>query len=43
MRIGEGFLCVFAVENMKSFEETESYLAQIRRVKDWNDVPIIRE
>ena len=41
MRTGEGFLCVFAVDNMKSFEDVESYRAQIRRVKDSNDVPII--
>ncbi len=43
MRTGEGFLCVFAVDNMKSFEDAESYRAQIRRVKDSDDVPIIRE
>ena len=41
MRTGEGFLCVFAVDNMKSFEDAESYRAQIRRVKDSDDVPII--
>ena len=43
MRTGEGFLCVFAVDNMKSFEDAESYRAQIRRVKDSDDVPIICE
>lgn len=43
MRTGEGFLCVFAVDNMKSFEDAESYRAQIRRVKDSDDVPIIRK
>ena len=43
MRTGEGFLCVFAVDNMKSFEDIESYRRQIRRVKDADDIPMIRE
>ena len=29
MRTGEGFLCVFAIDNMKSFEDIESYRQQI--------------
>ncbi len=41
MRTGEGFLCVFAVNNMKSFIEAESYRAQILRAKYPEDVPII--
>ncbi len=41
MRTGEGFLCVFAIDNMKSFEDVESYRGQIRRVKDADDIPMI--
>lgn len=41
MRTGEGFLCVFAIDNMKSFEDVESYRGQIRRVKDAEDIPMI--
>ena len=41
MRTGEGFLCVFAIDNMKSFEDIESYRGQIRRVKDADDIPMI--
>ena len=29
MRTGEGFLCVFAIDNMKSFEDIESYRGQV--------------
>ena len=29
MRTGEGFLCVFAIDNMKSFEDVESYRGQV--------------
>ena len=43
MRTGEGFLCVFAIDNMKSFEDIESYRGQIRRVKDADDIPMICE
>lgn len=43
MRTGEGFLCVFAIDNMKSFEDVESYRGQIRRVKDAEDIPMICE
>lgn len=43
MRTGEGFLCVFAIDNMKSFEDVESYRGQIRRVKDADDIPMIRK
>ncbi len=43
MRTGEGFLCVFAIDNMKSFEDVESYRGQIRRVKDADDIPMICE
>ncbi len=43
MRTGEGFLCVFAIDNMKSFEDIDSYRGQIRRVKDADDIPMICE
>ena len=39
MRTGEGFLCVFAVDNKKSFEDVATYRSQVTivtcmRVKD---------
>ncbi len=43
MRTGEGFLCVFAIDNMKSFEDIDSYRLQIRRVKDADEIPMLRE
>ena len=43
MRTGDGFMCVFAVDNMKSFEDIELYRQQIGRVKDANpdEIPMI--
>jgi GTPase KRas protein len=41
MRSGEGFLCVFAVNNTKSFEEIKQYREQIKRVKDADDIPMV--
>ncbi|VDN36829.1 unnamed protein product, partial [Dibothriocephalus latus] len=41
MRTGEGFLCVFAVNNAKSFEEIGQYREQIKRVKDADEVPMV--
>ncbi|CAF0941843.1 unnamed protein product [Adineta ricciae] len=41
MRGGEGFLCVFAVNNAKSFEEIKQYREQIKRVKDVDDIPMV--
>ena len=41
MRTGEGFLCVFAVNNEKSFEDVNSYREQIKRVKDAEEVPMV--
>ena len=41
VRTGQGFLCVFAVDKMKSLEEVESFREQIRRVHDADDIPII--
>lgn len=32
MRTGEGFLCVFAVNNMKSFEDISVYRDQVRQL-----------
>ncbi|XP_027289839.1 GTPase KRas-like isoform X1 [Cricetulus griseus] len=41
MRTGEGFLCVFAMNNTKSFEAIHHYREQIKRVKDSEDVPMV--
>ncbi|XP_021345848.1 GTPase HRas [Mizuhopecten yessoensis] len=41
MRTGEGFLCVFAVNNLKSFEDINTYKEQIKRVKDAEEVPMV--
>ncbi|EDV21944.1 uncharacterized protein TRIADDRAFT_29518 [Trichoplax adhaerens] len=41
MRTGEGFLCVFALDNLRSFEEISQYREQIKRVKDAEDVPMV--
>ena len=41
MRGGEGFLCVFAVNSAKSFEEIKQYREQIKRVKDVDDIPMV--
>ncbi|PAA65276.1 hypothetical protein BOX15_Mlig000663g1 [Macrostomum lignano] len=41
MRTGEGFLCVFAVNNPKSFDDIEQYREQIKRVKDAEEVPLV--
>ncbi|KAI9208639.1 ras-like protein 1 [Polychytrium aggregatum] len=41
MRTGEGFLCVYAVNNRGSFEEISTYYNQILRVKDRDSYPII--
>ncbi|XP_056659230.1 GTPase KRas-like [Monodelphis domestica] len=41
MRTGEGFLCVFAINNTKSFEDIHHYREQIQRVKDSEDVPMV--
>eukprot|EP00794_Sanderia_malayensis_P016885 gene16885-18591_t len=41
MRTGEGFLCVFAVNNRKSFDDISQYREQIQRVKDSDNVPIV--
>ncbi|VDQ12362.1 unnamed protein product [Trichobilharzia regenti] len=41
MRTGEGFLCVFAVNNLKSYEDINQYREQIKRVKDADEVPMV--
>jgi len=41
MRTGEGFLCVFAVNNENSFREVDLYREQIKRVKDSEMVPMV--
>ncbi|KAG8131977.1 putative GTPase NRas-like protein [Naja naja] len=41
MRTGEGFLCVFAINNSKSFADINLYREQIKRVKDSEDVPMV--
>nr|XP_054757400.1 GTPase HRas-like [Lytechinus pictus] len=41
MRTGEGFLCVFAINNEKSFEDVNLYREQIKRVKDAEEVPMV--
>ncbi|CAN2389976.1 GTPase HRas [Pristimantis euphronides] len=41
MRRGEGFLCVFAIDNIKSFEDIHQYREQIKQVKDSDDVPMV--
>ena len=41
LKNGEGFLCVFAVDSMKSFEDIESHREDILRVKDLDDVPMV--
>ncbi|KAG5196738.1 hypothetical protein MJG53_017111 [Ovis ammon polii x Ovis aries] len=41
MRTGEGFLCVFAINHTKSFEDIHQYREQIKRVKDSDDVPMV--
>jgi small GTP-binding protein len=41
MRTGEGFLLVFALNELKSFENIQNYREQIRRVKDSDEVPMV--
>ncbi|KAF7989819.1 hypothetical protein HCN44_008493 [Aphidius gifuensis] len=41
MRTGEGFLLVFALNLEESFYEIETFINQIRRVKDRDNVPMV--
>ncbi|XP_057350649.1 GTPase HRas-like isoform X2 [Manis pentadactyla] len=37
----EGFLCMFAINNTKSFKDIHEYREQIKQLKDSDDVPIV--
>ena len=41
MRMGEGFLLVFDMNNAKSFEDISQYHEQIKRVKGSEEVPMV--
>lgn len=41
MRTTDGFIIVYAVDSLKSFEEARDRSEQIKRVNDSEDVPII--
>lgn len=41
MRTVEGFIIVYAVDSLKSFEEARDHKEQIKRVNDSEDVPMI--
>ncbi|KAL6074735.1 hypothetical protein STEG23_023809 [Scotinomys teguina] len=41
MSTGEGFLCVFAINNTKSFKDIHQHREQIKRVKDSEDVLMV--
>jgi GTPase KRas protein len=41
MRTGEGFLCVYSIDNKRSFVEIDKFREQILRVKDSEHVPMI--
>ena len=41
MRTGEGFMCVFALDSMKTFDDVETYREQIKRIKDSHDTPMV--
>lgn len=41
MRNGEGFLCVYSVDDRESFQEVQQYYQQILRVKDRHNYPCI--
>ena len=43
LRIGEGFLLVFAIDNLKSFNDVETYMAQIQWVKGSDNIPVVRK
>ncbi|VCW78065.1 unnamed protein product [Gulo gulo] len=40
-RAGTDFLCVFAIDNNKSFAVINLYREQIKQVKDSEDVPMV--
>ena len=41
MRVGQGFLLVFAVNNPKSFADIDRYREEIRRLKDSDHIPMV--
>lgn len=41
MRSGEGFLLVYSITDMRSFQEMEKFHEQILRVKDRDHVPLV--
>ncbi|CAX44207.1 GTP-binding protein, putative [Candida dubliniensis CD36] len=41
MRTGEGFLLVYSINSLNSFQELNSFYDQILRVKDSDDVPVL--
>ena len=40
-RTGDGFMCVFAIDNDKSYEIMELYIEKIKRIKEVHDVPML--
>lgn len=41
MRSGQGFLVVFSANSLRSFEDVDIFINQIRRVKDSDNVPLV--
>ncbi|XP_007495704.1 GTPase NRas-like [Monodelphis domestica] len=41
MRRGQGFLCVYAVDDIKSFVDVNIFLDQLRRIRDTDRVPLV--
>jgi GTPase KRas len=41
MRSGEGFVLVYAINSRSSFEEMQTFVSQIKRVKDSDSVPMV--
>lgn len=41
MRVGQGFLLVFAVNNPRSFTDIDRYREEIRRLKDSDHIPMV--
>eukprot|EP01095_Lingulamoeba_sp_RSL-Kostka_P000529 TRINITY_DN10810_c0_g1_i1.p1 TRINITY_DN10810_c0_g1~~TRINITY_DN10810_c0_g1_i1.p1 ORF type:complete len:210 (+),score=61.23 TRINITY_DN10810_c0_g1_i1:57-632(+) len=40
-RLGVGFIIVFSLTELKSFEAVDSFICQIKRIKDTDQVPIV--
>jgi GTPase KRas len=41
MRMGEGFAVVYSLTSRSSFEQVKTFVTQLRRVKDSDDIPMI--